>query len=343
MIETAEKLVSSGVSPCPPEVLSASAEPATLAALFLRAKAEFDMPDALNFKTGGEWKPISSRRMVERAKNIALGLYELGLRKGDRAAILAPNSPEWTLVDAGCQFAGVIDVPIYTTLAPDAVRYILEDSAARVLFLKNEESYQRLLPAVTNCTSLEKVVLFSNAPNSPRDVMVIADLEGAGAQLAIESPLLSDELADATEPGDIATLIYTSGTTGEPKGVMLSHTNLISNALDASENYAFEGRDIALSVLPLSHVFERMGMYVYIRRGMRVFFAESIEKVPDNLKEVRPTIFIGVPRIFEKVFERARLKAALSGRVSEIIFDWAIEVAKEFASLKEKGEEMSTK
>ncbi|MBK8302773.1 MAG: AMP-binding protein [Chloracidobacterium sp.] len=137
------------------------------------------------------------------------------------------------------------------------------------------------------------------------------------------------------EPQDIATLIYTSGTTGEPKGVMLTHANLISNVIDASERFVFTGVDISLSVLPLSHVFERTGMYVYIMYGMRVFYAESIEKVPENLKEVRPTVFIGVPRIFEKVFERARLKATQSGRINAMIFDWAIDVAKEFASLNE--------
>ena len=162
-------------------------------------------------------------------------------------------------------------------------------------------------------------------------------LEAAGAKLKAEKPGLGEELRGSIEPTDISTLIYTSGTTGEPKGVKLSHSNLISNVLDASEKYGFEGRDISLSVLPLSHVFERTGMYVYIRYGMSVHFAESIEKVPENLKEVRPTIFIGVPRIFEKVFERARLRAAQSGRVNEIIFDWAINVAKEYASLNENG------
>jgi long-chain acyl-CoA synthetase len=118
---------------------------------------------------------------------------------------------------------------------------------------------------------------------------------------------------------------------------MLTHTNLISNVLDASEKFSFTGRDISLSVLPLSHVFERTGMYVYILYGMQVFYAESIEKTPENLKEVRPTIFIGVPRIFEKVFERARLKAALAGRVNEIVFDWAVEVAKEYAAALDSG------
>ncbi|MBK9528018.1 MAG: long-chain fatty acid--CoA ligase [Acidobacteria bacterium] len=315
-------------------IASHANEPLTLPELFLRNAAEFDLPDALNYKKDGEWLRISSRTVVERAENIALGLYSLGLRKGDRAAILAANSPEWTLSDAGCQFAGVIDVPIYTTLGPDSVRYIIDDSEARVFFLQDIETYERIKPAIADCSSLERFVLFHGDAEDAR-IISFADLEAAGAELRISSPELPAELRQTIDSGDIATLIYTSGTTGEPKGVMLTHRNLISNVVDASEKYAFTGVDTSLSVLPLSHVFERTGMYVYIRYGMRVHYAESIEKVPDNLKEVRPTIFIGVPRIFEKVFERARLKAALAGRVNEMIFDWAIDIAKEYATLIE--------
>ena len=323
-----------GMRPSP----SSSQYPATLADLFLESAREFDLPDALNYKKDGEWRAISSVEMIRRSENIALGLYSLGLRKGDRAAILAANSPEWTLTDAGCQFAGVIDVPIYTTLANDAVRYIIDDSETRVLFLQDRESYDRVNPAVCNCVSLEKFVLFDADGVDDERVISIEQLEAAGDLLRTEHPGLVNEIRDSIESSDIATLIYTSGTTGEPKGVMLSHSNLITNAIDASEKFVFSGRDVSLSVLPLSHVFERGGMYVYIKTGMQVFFAESIDKVPENLKEVHPTIFIGVPRIFEKVFERARLKAVRSGRVNEMIFDWAIEVAKEYATLSETNQ-----
>ena len=326
MIETAEIATVSGNA-------VEQFEPATLPELFLRAAAEFDLPDALNFKKDGEWKKISSAGIVSRAENIALGLYSLGLRKGDRAAVLAANSPEWTLADAGCQFAGVIDVPIYTTLAPDSVRYIIDDSAARVLFLQDRETYERIRPAIEGCTSVEKIVLFDLDSSDETDVHSFEQLETIGKHLGNEKSALAEELRNAIESSDIATLIYTSGTTGEPKGVMLTHSNLISNVVDASEKYEFSGQDVSLSVLPLSHVFERTGMYVYIRYGMCVYFAESIDKVPENLKEVRPTIFIGVPRIFEKVFERARLKAAQEGRINELLFDWAIDIAKEYAAL----------
>ena len=332
MTQTAEKR--SALS----ERAISSGEPTTLAELFLLSADKFDRSDALNYMRDGAWRPISSNEVVERAENIALGLYSIGLRKGDRAAILAANSPEWTLSDAGCQFAGVVDVPIYTTLAPDAVAYIINDSGTRVFFLQNKETYDRIEQILSNCKSIETLVFYDIEGVTAEHAISLAELEAKGKQLDSERPELISELVNASLSSDIATLIYTSGTTGEPKGVMLSHSNLISNVIDAAEKYEFEGRDISLSVLPLSHVFERTGMYVYIMYGMAVHYAESIEKVPDNLQEVKPTIFIGVPRIFEKVYERARMKAARSSQIRERIFDWAIEVAKEYARLTEKGE-----
>jgi len=315
-------------------------EPHTLTELFYKAVAKYDRPDALNYKADGKWQNISSKEMIARAENIALGLYSLGLRKGDRAAILAANSPEWTLADAGCQFSGVIDVPIYTTLAPASVQYILNDSGARLFFIQDREVFESLLDVIGECHSLEKLVLFDADGIEAENAISFDGLEKLGIDLRSENPGLVAQLSSAIQPDDVATLIYTSGTTGEPKGVMLSHTNIISNVIDAGEKYNFAGDDISLSVLPLSHIFERTGMYLYILNGMAVYYAESIEKVPDNLQEVRPTLFIGVPRIFEKVYARARLKAARSSRLRESIFDWAIEVAKVYAYKIETGQKV---
>lgn len=316
-------------------------EPRTLAEIFLRSASEFDLPNALNYKSNGQWRSISSSEMVERAENIALGMYSLGMGKGDRAAILAPNSPEWTLVDAACQFAGIIDVPIYTTASPQSVEYIIKDSGARVFFLQGFDGLSRYSSVIAEKTDLEKLILFDKDSVSDDDAFSLSEVEDMGRQLRAAKPELAVQLREAVEPGDIATLIYTSGTTGEPKGVMLTHTNLISNVIDASAEYAFTSRDTSLSVLPLSHVFERTGMYVYLMYGMAVYFAESIEKVPENLKEVRPTIFVGVPRIFEKVYEKARLSAARSNPIRESIFDWAIDVAKEYSRVREGGSQPS--
>jgi long-chain acyl-CoA synthetase len=315
-------------------------EPRTLGELFKQAAEKHNRRDALNYKKDGEWRSISSDEMIDRAENIALGLYSLGIRAGDRVALLASNSPEWTLTDAGCQLAGIIDAPIYTTLAPNSVEYIIKDAGAKIFFLENKKQFERIKAIFPNCPALEKLVLFDFSDIETDDAISLADLEKIGAELKAEKPGLIKELMDAVEPDDIATLIYTSGTTGEPKGVMLSHTNLVSNSIDAGENFDFSKDDKPLSVLPLSHVFERSGMYLYILNGMAVHYAESIDKIAENLSEVRPTIFVGVPRLFEKVYEKAKLNAAQASRTKEMIFDWAIEIAKEYALRNEKKEEI---
>ncbi len=317
--------------------LSLSAdEPKTLAELFAGAAEKHNRADALNFKSEGEWRGISSGEMIARGENIALGLYALGLRKGEKVALLAPNSPEWTLTDVGCQFAGFVDVPVYTTLAPEAVEYIINDSGARIFFLQNKESLERIKENLDNCPTLKNIILFDAAGGADENTLSLAELENEGAKLKAEDPELIKNLSKAVEPHDVATLIYTSGTTGEPKGVMLTHINLISNVISAGVEYSFSSKDRALSVLPLSHVFERSGMYVYILNGMAVYYAESIDKAADNLREVAPTIFVGVPRIFEKVYAKAKVKAAQESRTKEMVFDWAIEVGKEYALLTEK-------
>jgi long-chain acyl-CoA synthetase len=151
-------------------------EPQTLAEIFLKAKENHNRPDALNYKREGEWKKISSGEMVSRAENIALGLYSLGLRKGDRAAILAANSPEWTLSDAGCQFAGIIDVPIYTTLSPNSIEYILKDSGAKVLFIQNGRIFDRIKEILSDCKDLEKIVFFEDKNKDAKNSLSLEDL-----------------------------------------------------------------------------------------------------------------------------------------------------------------------
>jgi long-chain acyl-CoA synthetase len=313
-----------------------SKEPHTLAELFRDAVHDHPKADALNFKRGRNWEAISSEAMLCRIGNVALGLYSLGLRKGDRAAILAANSPEWTFADAGCQFAGVIDVPIYTTLSPSSIKYIINDSGARVLFIENRAAFERIHDIVTDCPTAERFVFFDPVGVGVENSISLSHLEALGAELKASEPQLLERLSDSVTHADIATFIYTSGTTGEPKGVMLTHDNIVSNVIDAGARYAFSPYDISLSVLPLSHVFERSAMYLYIFNRMSVYYAESVDKVPENLGEVRPTIFVGVPRIFEKVYLKAKLKSARAGGMKEKIFDWAIEVAKAYALKSEQ-------
>ncbi len=313
-----------------------SDEPKTLAELFLKAAEKHNRADALNYKKDGEWKRISSDEMISRAENIALGLYSLGLRKGDRIALIAANSPEWTLTDAGCQFAGIIDAPVYTTLAPNSVEYIVKDAGAKVFFLQDKANFERIKEILPECETIEKLIFFDFTDVEAENALSLEELEKTGAKLKAENLHLIKDLINAVAPHDVATLIYTSGTTGEPKGVMLTHTNLVSNTLDAGAEHTFSPKDKPLSVLPFSHVFERTGMYLYILNGMAVHYAESIEKAADNLAEVKPTMFVGVPRIFEKVYSKAKIKAAQSSPLKEKIFDWAIDVGKNYALRTER-------
>ena len=244
-------------------------EPKTLAELFVHAARKHDRPNALNFKKDGEWKAISSSEMIERAEAIALGLYALGLRKGDKAAILAANAPDWTLVDAGCQFAGVIDVPIYTTQAVEQIRFILENSGARMLFISGKKLWKHAESAIQSVEQIEKIIFFDADEREEGDsrAITLSDVETAGdAHRKIDSEIVERSLSEILSD-DLATIIYTSGTTGEPKGVMLTHENFVSNVVAVSKGLPIRPTDRSLAVLPLSHIFERTVFYVQIGRA----------------------------------------------------------------------------
>jgi long-chain acyl-CoA synthetase len=308
-------------------------EPTTLVEIFEHAVRAHNRPDALNYKRDGRWVSISSEELLRRTRHVACGLHSLGVRPGDRVALLSESRPEWTLSDAGCVFAAAIDVPIYPTLTPSQVRYILKDSGARVLIVANEEKFREIRDVISECPQLEHIVFIE--PTSGQDVKGISlpELEERGATLAQEQPELFESLGRQISPDDLATIIYTSGTTGEPKGVMLTHSNLVSNLIDSSAHLSFEKDDSVLSVLPLSHVLERVAMYMYLYHGMAVYFGESLEMIGPNLREVRPTIFVGVPRIFEKIFARVKEKTAEKGKLNVAILNWAVAVGKEYAKL----------
>jgi long-chain acyl-CoA synthetase len=277
---------------------------------------------------------------LQRVHSIAAGLYSLGVRRGDRVAILSESRPEWVLTDAGCQFASAIDVPIYPTLTPPQVRYILKDSGARVLVVQNEEKFLQVRDAIAECQAIEHVVFFEKPAGGQSLGITLAELEARGRTLQQKEPDLIDNAAHQIKPDDLATIIYTSGTTGEPKGVMLTHANLVSNLIDSSSHLKFAQDDSALSVLPLSHVLERMAMYMYLYHGMATYFAESLDTIGPNLREVRPTIFVGVPRIFEKIFARVKEKTAEKGRLNVAILNWAVAVAKDHARLTTRHKEI---
>ena len=306
--------------------------PATIVEVFERAMRVHARPDLLNYKRGGEWRSISSEEFLRRVRRVALGLRALGLGRGDRAGILSESSPEWVVADVGCQFAGVVNAPVYPTLAPQQVCYILEDSGARLLFVQNRAALERVREAVGGCRGLSNVVVMEGEAGAG-GAMTLEELEARGAELEAARPGLLEEVSGAISPEDLATIIYTSGTTGEPKGVMLTHSNVVSNLVGTSERLAFTPEDIVLSVLPLSHVFERGAMYMYLHHGAKVFFAEAMDKIGDNLREVRPTLVVAVPRLYEKIYARIKEKAAEGGRAKTAVLLWAVRVARRWARL----------
>ncbi|MDQ3174668.1 MAG: long-chain fatty acid--CoA ligase [Acidobacteriota bacterium] len=308
-----------------------SERPATLIDAFERIARDHKRSDTLNYKRDGRWIPISSDEMLARTRRIAAGLYSLGVRPGDRIALLSDSCPEWTLTDAGCLFAGAIDVRIYPTLTPPQVRYILKDSGSRVLVVSNQRKFLEVKEILRKCPAVEQVVFFDGADVDKAQGITLAELEQRGQIREAEQPHLLDDLAHRTTPDQLATIIYTSGTTGEPKGVMLTHSNLISNLIDGARNLSFDEKDIALSVLPLSHIFERQAMYMYLYQGMAVYYAESLETIGPNLREVRPTVLVGVPRIFEKIYDRIKERVAAKGRVNMALLSWAVSVGKAYA------------
>jgi long-chain acyl-CoA synthetase len=332
-VEDAGRMPALSAPDAPKRIPLSADEPATLVELFEYVARVHRRTDTINYKSAGRWLPISSDETLSRARHIANGLYSLGIRRGDRVAILSESRPEWTLTDAGCMFASAIDVPIYPTLTPVQVRYILKDSGARVLVLANEDKFLQLREILSECPAVEQLVFFDKASGDGTPGISLADLELRGRELEAHQPDLIANIAQEIKPDDLATIIYTSGTTGEPKGVMLSHSNLVSNLVDSSGHLLFSKEDSALSVLPLSHVLERMAMYMYLYHGMAIYFGESLEAIGINLREVRPTIFVGVPRIFEKIFARVKEKTAEKGRLNVRILNWAVDVGKEHAKL----------
>ncbi len=306
-------------------------EPATLVDVFTQIARDHKRADTLNYKSDGRWVSVSSDELLARAKRIAAGLHAIGVRPGDRVALLSESRVEWTLTDAGSIFAGTIDVPIYATLTPPQVRYILNDSGACVLFLPNKEKFLELKDALGECPQVKHVIFFEPGGVTSAEGLTLAQLEEQGRDLEQREPDAIDRSAVEIKPDDLATIIYTSGTTGEPKGVMLTHSNLVSNLIDSSGHHDFGEHDTALSVLPLSHVFERQAMYMYLHKGMAVYFAESLLTIGPNLREVHPTVLVGVPRIFEKIYQRIHERAAEKGKVATALLAWSISVARDYA------------
>ena len=305
--------------------------------LCLNAAKKHAKSDALNHKIGKEWVNISAEVFVERVRNVALGLADMGIKPGDRIALLSENRPEWSIADLAILSLGAINVPIYTTQAVDQIRYILSDSGTRAIFVSNSKLYLHAADAIHGLDFLEKIIFFEEPTRQvPERSITLADLEAKGADRVRQKPAAFEAYLNAIKADDLATIIYTSGTTGEPKGVMLTHSNFMTNVLTITAGLPISSTDIALSVLPLSHIFERTGFYIFCYNGVSVYYTASFDQVGENLREVRPTIMTAVPRLFEKVYHRIVKKGFSQKPLKRKIFVKALEVGQRYAELKDK-------
>lgn len=314
-------------------------EPGTLTQLFFQATERYDKPDALQVKIGDRYEPISHRSLLERVRHVSYALEQIGANAGDRVAILSENRPEWAIADFACLTTGVTDVAIYPTLPDTQVEYILKDSGATVIFVSTSEQASKIASIRTRLPALTFVISFDSVAPELADC-TISEFERRGAEREpADAATRHRERALAVRPDDIATFLYTSGTTGEPKGVMLTHDNIYSNVAASREMIPFVGDDIALSFLPLSHILERMaGYYLMFATGTSIAYAESTAAVAGNMVEVRPTLMVSVPRLYEKMYARVVEAGMSGGAVKKRIFIWARAVGERWADVKLAGD-----
>jgi long-chain acyl-CoA synthetase len=304
-------------------------EPKTLCELFYRSVDTFQKSAHLKVKRDGAWRDIGSAAFLSTVEELSMGLRGLGLDRGDRVAILSENRPEWAYADLATLCAGALDAPIYASLTPAQILYILNDCGAKVIFISNAAQAAKVAEVRAQAPQLQHVIAMDpiNAP----DVLSFQAVCEQGRAALAEDPRAVRLRAAEAKPDDVATLIYTSGTTGDPKGVMLTHDNLISNVVAARKVISdLSPGDLSLSFLPLCHIFERMGgHYLMLYSGITIAYAESVEKVPQNMLDVRPTLMFSVPRLYEKIYARVHEKVAADPPTRQKIFHWAIDVGRE--------------
>jgi long-chain acyl-CoA synthetase len=294
----------------------------TLNQLLARAAETYRKEDALLYKKDFVWQKIASSTWLERARSLALGLHGLGIARGDRVALLFENRYEWLLVDSALQILGAANVPIYSTLTAAQAAYILRDSRSKAVVVSDASQQKKIgeiragLPELKHVLTLDPAAGIEGTP--------LSEIEARGSKAADADPGAAERLAGEVGPSDLASIVYTSGTTGDPKGVMLTHRNLVSNVKASLRVLPVGPADRALSALPYSHVFERMvACYLYPAAGVSIALAGSIETVIENLGEIHPTIMTMVPRFYEKMYARVKEAAAAGSPLKRRIFDWA--------------------
>jgi long-chain acyl-CoA synthetase len=310
----------------------------TLSELLLNTLKEYPKDDLMLYKKEGAYVPLSTREFGDKVRALSLGLRELGLGPGDKLVILSENRPEWVMVDFATLCRGALTVPIYTTLVQEQVRYIIEDSDAKIVVYSGPELGHKIEAVKDRLVKVKHFISFS--PEAPEGVLTLERVLEMGQKANAADPGLFEREALLVKPDDEASLIYTSGTTGVPKGVILTHGNFVSNLTAVSTIIQFSHRDTVLSFLPLSHVLERLVTFTYMFKGCSIAYAESVETVAQNLLEVKPHIMVSVPRVFEKIYAKVMDNVLSSSGLKRKIFFWAIKVGKTWGALKVSGRDI---
>ena len=283
---------------------------------------KYNIPDALVTKQNGEWIKTSTQEYIDNANTISRALLRLGVQKNDKIAIISSNNrTEWHIMDIGTLQTGAQTVPIYPTISETDYEYILNHSEAIYCFVSDDEVLHKLNAIKNNVPKLKEVYSFNQIEGCKNWTELLELGKDTSNQDVVE------DRKNNVKGLELATIIYTSGTTGKPKGVMLSHNNIVSNVLDSANRIPFDaGKSRALSFLPICHIYERMVTYIYQYYGVAIYFGESIEKISDNIKEVQPNVMTGVPRLIEKVYEKIIAKGSELTGIKKKLFFWAVEV-----------------
>ncbi|MCH8555653.1 MAG: AMP-dependent synthetase/ligase, partial [Schleiferiaceae bacterium] len=282
--------------------------------------AKYPKPDALATKYNGVWKKMSTEAFVEEGYKFSLGLLKLGVKPGDKIAIITTNNRmEWNITDLGILQIGAIDVPVYPTISAEDYKFIFNDAGVTYCFLSDAALFEKVNSIKSEVPTLKEIYSWDEVAGC-KNWSEVLEADPQGDRSAIEN------LKDSIKPEDLATLIYTSGTTGKPKGVMLSHNNIVSNAKSSRGRLPCDENARGISFLPLCHVYERMLIYLYLYTGVSLYYAESMETIGDNIREVKPHVFTAVPRLLEKVYDKIIDKGAQLTGVKKALFFWAVDL-----------------